>query len=118
MGIQTATLTTTARLAKTSKAAVIYVSFERLSGNSGYQLRLLPALKNFPSGDDVADAHRVNQLIETQVRRIPEQYLWLHRRFKTRPPGEPALYGWADKYQPPPKKTRHKNRNQQEQSKP
>lgn len=97
MGVQTATLTTTARLAKISKAAVIYIDFERLPGTRGYQLTLHPPLQNFPSGDDSKDARRVNELIEQHVRKVPEQYLWVHRRFKTRPEGEPGLYGWADK---------------------
>ena len=49
-------------------------------------------LEDFPSGDDVLDCSRVNQTIEQQVRDAPEQYLWLHQRFKTRPEGEPSLY--------------------------
>lgn len=97
MGIQTATLTATARLAKISKAPVIYIDFERLPGTQGYRLKVHPPLEDFPSGDDVKDARRVNALIEHQVRKVPEQYLWMHRRFKTRPEGESGLYGWADK---------------------
>ena len=97
MGIQTATLTTTARLAKSSRAPVIYIDFERLPDAQGYQLTLHPPLENFPSGDDLEDAQRVSTLIEQQVRKVPEQYLWTHRRFKTRPEGEPGLYGEADK---------------------
>lgn len=97
MGIQTSTLTTTAGLARMSKAPVIYIDFERLPGTQGYQLKLHPALQDFPSGDDAKDARRVNQLIEHHVHEVPEQYLWMHRRFKTRPEGEPGLYGWADK---------------------
>ena len=97
MGIPTSTLTTTAGLAKLSKAPVIYIDFERLPGTQGYRLKLHPPLQGFPSGDDVKDARRVNALIEQHVHQVPEQYLWMHRRFKTRPEGEPGLYGWADK---------------------
>jgi len=56
--------------------------------DQGYKIILQPALENFPSGDNVQDALRMNQLIEEQVRNAPEQYLWVHRRFKTRPVNE------------------------------
>jgi KDO2-lipid IV(A) lauroyltransferase len=49
-------------------------------------------LKDYPSDDAVADTLRMNQWIEQEVRRMPEQYLWVHKRFKTRPKGEPSLY--------------------------
>jgi Kdo2-lipid IVA lauroyltransferase/acyltransferase len=92
MGIPTATITATARLAKMSGAPIVPINFERLPDNRGYRMRLLPALEGFPSGDDVADATRINHFIEEHVREVPEQYLWAHRRFKTRPPGEPSVY--------------------------
>ncbi len=92
MGIQTATLTTTARLAKASRAPVLYIEFRCLPGARGYQLKLHPPLEDFPSGDDHADARRINALIEEDLKNTPEQYLWTHRRFKTRPEGEPDLY--------------------------
>lgn len=92
MGVTCATLTATARLSKMSGAPVVPFFPQRLDDGSGYRLILLPALENFPSGNDVADATRINSVIEHAVRRAPEQYLWLHRRFKTRPPGEAALY--------------------------
>lgn len=91
-GVPTATLTTTARLAKLSGAPVVPYYSERLPGNQGYLVRLLPALEDYPSGDDVADATRGNQILEQQIARTPEQYLWLHKRFKTRPEGEPRVY--------------------------
>jgi KDO2-lipid IV(A) lauroyltransferase len=50
-------------------------------------------LTGFPSDDAFADTVRMNHWIEQEVRRLPEQYLWVHKRFKTRPPGEPSLYG-------------------------
>ena len=92
MGITCATLTAPARLAKMSGAPVVPFFPQRLDDGSGYRLLLLPALENFPSQDDVADATRINAVIETAVRRAPEQYLWLHRRFKTRPANEAPLY--------------------------
>lgn len=92
MGIPTATLTITARLAKHSGASVIPFYSERLPNNQGYLLRIGAPLENFPSGDDIADATAINRAIEDQVRRTPEQYLWGHRRFKTRPHGEPLFY--------------------------
>lgn len=91
-GVPTATLTTTARLAKLSGAPVLPQYSLRLPGAKGYLVKILPPLENFPSGDDVADATRVNQAIEIGVNEAPGQYLWVHRRFKTRPPGEPPLY--------------------------
>ncbi len=96
MGIQTATLSTTARLAKTSGAAVVYIDFELMPGTQGYRLKLHPPLVNFPSGNDIEDAQRVNELIEKHVHEVPDQYLWIHRRFKTRPEGELGFYGYAD----------------------
>lgn len=91
-GVPTATLTTTARLARLTGAPVLPYVSERLPGAQGYRIALLPALEDFPGGDDLADATRVNAVLEQQVRAMPEQYLWIHRRFKTRPEGEPDLY--------------------------
>ncbi len=92
MGVPTATITATARLAKMSGAPVVPINFERLPDCRGYRMRLLQAMEGFPSGDDVADATRINRFIEEHVREVPEQYLWAHRRFKTRPLGEPGVY--------------------------
>jgi KDO2-lipid IV(A) lauroyltransferase len=91
-GVATATLTTTARLARLTGAPVLPYVSERLPGAQGYRIALLPALEDFPGGNDLADATRVNAVLEQQVRAMPEQYLWIHRRFKTRPEGEPDLY--------------------------
>ncbi len=86
------TNTAVSQIAKVSRAAV--VPFIPLRHNNGerYTLEFLPALENFPSGDDEADAVRLNKLLETQIRRAPEQYYWVHRRFKGRPDGYPDPY--------------------------
>ena len=86
-GVPTATITATARFAKISGAAVVPFFQERLKDGSGYRLRILPEIENYPTGDDVADATTINAIIEAEVRQYPEQYLWVHRRFKTRPEG-------------------------------
>jgi len=81
-GIPAATNTATSRLARMTGAAVLPYFPERLPNGQGYRMVLQPALENFPSDDPVADALRFNQILEAQIRRIPEQYLWIHRRFK------------------------------------
>lgn len=91
MGVQTATLVATARLARLSGAAVVPFYSERHKDGS-YSVRFGKMFDDFPSGDDIADASKINQAIEEQIMRTPEQYLWLHRRFKTRPEGEPGIY--------------------------
>lgn len=90
-GVQTATITTTTRIAKMGRATVIPTSHFRLP-NGRYKIVFGPPVENFPSGDDVVDATIVNQIIEQEVLKAPEQYLWVHRRFKTRPKGEKKLY--------------------------
>ncbi|WP_303902559.1 LpxL/LpxP family Kdo(2)-lipid IV(A) lauroyl/palmitoleoyl acyltransferase [Thiohalomonas denitrificans] len=91
-GVPTATVTATSRFAAITGAAVVpFFPFRREDG-SGYDLTLLPALDDFPSGDDQADTARISQLIEQQVRKAPDQYLWLHRRFRTMPEGEKRVY--------------------------
>jgi len=92
MGVQTATLTTTARLAKLSGAPVLPISYWRLPEDQRYRIVISPPLSEFPSGDALQDATRINQVLEAQVRKAPDQYLWAHRRFKTRPLGEPRFY--------------------------
>lgn len=82
-GVPAPTNTATSRIAKTSSAPVLPFMVERLPGTQGYALRISPPLQGFPSGDDAADATRVNAIIEADARRAPEQYLWCHNRFKT-----------------------------------
>lgn len=95
-GIQTATLLATHRLPSMTGCAVVpmYPIYDRLSGK--YDIYVLPKLENYPTGDPVADLARVNALIEEQVRKAPEQYWWIHRRFKTRPAGEADFYADPD----------------------
>lgn len=81
-GIPCATNTATSRLAKMTHAVVLPYFPERLPGARGYRMTILPPLQDFPSDDSIADATRFHQLIEAQVRKAPEQYLWIHRRFK------------------------------------
>jgi KDO2-lipid IV(A) lauroyltransferase len=92
-GIPAATNTATSRLARMTGAAVLPYFPERLAGGQGYRIVILPALTDFPSDDAVADAARFNALIEAQVRHVPEQYLWIHRRFKGLTPDHPDYYG-------------------------
>jgi KDO2-lipid IV(A) lauroyltransferase len=68
----------------------------RLSDARGYRIVIEPALDGFPSGDDKQDAARINEIIGDAVRQAPEQYFWAHRRFKTRPEGEPDLYARSE----------------------
>ncbi|WP_027351882.1 LpxL/LpxP family Kdo(2)-lipid IV(A) lauroyl/palmitoleoyl acyltransferase [Halotalea alkalilenta] len=91
-GVDAATIKLTAKIAKMTGAPVMPLMFHRNDDDYTYTLEYLPALEGYPSGDDVADATRVNAFIEQAIRRHPEQYLWLHRRFKTRPAGESSLY--------------------------
>lgn len=91
-GVPTCTITATARLATLSGAAVVPYFPRRLPGTEGYEVVVLPALEHFPSDDVTADTRRINELLEHFIRRAPEQYLWVHRRFKTRPPGSPSVY--------------------------
>ncbi len=91
-GVQACTLTAVGRLAKTGRAQVVPFVGEVLPNYKGYRLKILPAWENYPSGDDEADARRMNAYLEEQVRLIPEQYYWVHKRFKTRPPGEAGFY--------------------------
>lgn len=90
-GIPAATNTATSRLARMTGAAVLPYFQERLPSGK-YRMVIYPMLENFPSDDPVADAKRFNELIEAQVRRVPEQYLWIHRRFKGLTADYPDFY--------------------------
>lgn len=90
-GIPAATNTATSRLARMTGAAVLPYFQERLP-NGRFRMVIHPMLENFPSKDPVADAKLFNDYIEAQVRRVPEQYLWIHRRFKGLTPDYPDYY--------------------------
>ncbi len=92
-GIKASSNTATARLAKITGAAVVPFLTTRRADGSGYDLRLEPALENYPSGDLETDTQRINDLVEAWVREYPAQYLWTHRRFRTRPDrSDPSFY--------------------------
>jgi KDO2-lipid IV(A) lauroyltransferase len=90
-GVPAATVTSMARLAKIT-GAVVVPCITRMT-DEGYVVRVYPAWDGYPSGDAEADARRMNEFIEARVLEMPAQYLWTHKRFKTRPPGEPGFYG-------------------------
>jgi KDO2-lipid IV(A) lauroyltransferase len=92
LGGTASTLTATAKIARISKAVVIPFYPVRLENGQGYKLIILPALKNFPSDDIQLDSARVNKSIEDMVYSYPEQYLWLHKRFKTQPDRSTNIY--------------------------
>lgn len=91
-GVHAATLPTLGRLAKLAGAAVIPVFVRMLPGNAGAEVVLKPPLKDFPSGDRVNDAARMNEVLEENIREMPEQYMWTFRLFKTRPDNAPSPY--------------------------
>ena len=91
-GVKAATITATSRYAESNDSPVLFFSHYRKADNSGYHLRISPELEEFPSGDERKDAIRINRLVEEAVREQPDQYLWLHRRFKTREAGNPGPY--------------------------
>lgn len=90
-GVPAATLTTTARIAARSRAVVLPYWCHR-DGSGCYRVRIDPPWDGWPSGDAVADGARYMAAIEREARAHLPQYLWVHRRFKTRPPGEAPLY--------------------------
>ena len=91
-GVPAATVTGLSYIARLTGAAVVPCVTRMLPGGRGYVVRLYPAWNDFPSGDDAADARRMVAFIEERVREMPEQYLWMHKRFKSRPQGEAEFY--------------------------
>jgi KDO2-lipid IV(A) lauroyltransferase len=89
-GVPTATITALPRLAKLARAKVIPVVTRQVG--DGYVVHFYPPWENYPTGDLEADVRRMNAFIEERVREMPDQYFWAHKRFKTRPPGEPSFY--------------------------
>lgn len=91
-GVQAATVTALARIAHLVKAPVVPAVIRQLDGGRGYVIRAYPAWTGYPGPDAEADTRRMNAFIEERVLEMPDQYLWLHKRFKTRPEGEPKIY--------------------------
>ena len=91
-GVPAATITGLSRLAMLAGAAVVPCVTRMLPDGEGYELACYPAWEDFPTEDAAADTRRMNAFIEERVREMPEQYLWTHKRFKTRPAGEARWY--------------------------
>jgi KDO2-lipid IV(A) lauroyltransferase len=91
-GVPAATLLAPSRMARALGMVVQPVVGEMLPGGQGYRVRFLDPWTDFPTDDALADTARMNRWIESEIRRNPAQYLWVHKRFKTRPSGEPSLY--------------------------
>ncbi|MCW7539070.1 lipid A biosynthesis acyltransferase [Aquabacterium sp. A7-Y] len=91
-GVPAATLLAPSRMARALGMVVQPVVAELLPGGRGYRVRFLPPWSHFPSADAEADALAMNQWIESEIRHNPAQYLWVHKRFKTRPEGAAPLY--------------------------
>ncbi len=91
-GQQAATLLAPSRLARSLNMVVQPVVAETLPGGQGWRVRFLPPWTHWPTDDAEADAAAMNRWIEAEIRRCPAQYLWVHKRFKTRPAGEASLY--------------------------
>ena len=89
-GVQAATLPMVSRLARVTRAKVVWCIATMTE--KGYHVILSKPWENFPTADYEADTQRVNQELEEWIRAYPDQYLWVHRRFKTRPEGEPSIY--------------------------
>jgi KDO2-lipid IV(A) lauroyltransferase len=91
-GVPAATLTALGRLAGATGAKVIPVVATFLPNYKGYRVEFYPAWDDFPGDDIIAATRRMNAFIEDRVREHPAEYFWTHKRFKTRPPGEPSFY--------------------------
>jgi KDO2-lipid IV(A) lauroyltransferase len=84
-------------ISRLGKAAVHFYVPRRLANDAGYHAEIYPALDNFPTDDPAADALRINKLLEDSIRRAPEEYYWIHRRFKGRPEPFPDPYSESEK---------------------
>ncbi|MDB5869618.1 MAG: lipid biosynthesis acyltransferase, partial [Polaromonas sp.] len=88
--IPTATVPSLSRFARLGRAKVVPL-LPRLTAD-GYEVQVLPAWTDFPSGDALADTARMNARLQDYIATMPAQYYWVHKRFKTRPEGEPSVY--------------------------
>ncbi len=91
-GVPAATLLAPSRMARALGMVVQPVVAQMLPGGEGYRVRFLEPWTHFPTADAMADTTAMNRWIETEIRANPAQYLWVHKRFKTRPEGEASLY--------------------------
>ena len=91
-GVSAATLPGLSRIARAADAKVLPCVTRMLPGGGGYVLRVEPPWDNFPTDDLLADTRRMNEFIEQRILEMPEQYFWMHKRFKTRPAGEARFY--------------------------
>ena len=91
-GVPAATLLAPSRLARALGMVVQPIVAETLPGGAGYRVTFMPPWEHFPTDDALADTAALNRWIESEIRAMPAQYLWVHKRFKTRPAGEPGLY--------------------------
>lgn len=91
-GMDATALTAPSRFASISGASVVPYFIRRKATGAGYKLTILPALENFPVGDADQDARRINEVLEDLIMKNPDQYLWVHKRYKSRPPGAAAVY--------------------------
>jgi KDO2-lipid IV(A) lauroyltransferase len=89
-GVLAATVPSLSRFAKLSGAKVIPMTTKMT--NEGYEIEVHAPLEDFPSEDFAADTAHMNRWLEKEIQKMPDQYFWLHKRFKTRPPGEASLY--------------------------
>ena len=91
-GVPACTLLAPAKMAASLRMTVLPLIVLMKPGGQGYRVLAPPPLEGFPSGDALADTERLNRWLEARIRECPAQYLWVHKRFKTRPEGEQALY--------------------------
>ena len=89
-GVKTATVTAMSRLAEITGAKIVPLVTRQTA--DGYEARFYPAWDDYPTSDADADARRLNAFLEERILEMPDQYFWVHKRFKTRPPGEPSFY--------------------------
>ncbi len=91
-GVPAATINAVPRLAMLTNARIVPVTIRQTGAKSPYRIQFFEAWDNYPTGDSALDTRRMNAFIEDQVIQMPEQYYWVHKRFKTRPDGQPSLY--------------------------
>ena len=91
-GVKAATITVVPRLARMARARVVPMIATLAEDGSGYRVRFYPPFEDYPGEDDTIATQRMNDFIAERVRETPAQYYWVHKRFKTRPPGEASLY--------------------------